>query len=142
MSWSSRRAGTDSLISSRRARASRRIFVGDPETTTGLLVAADFAVMPLRRGGGTRIKALEAMAWGVPMIATERAIEGLGLQDGVHFRLAETEAQFIQGVVDLWTDADAYEAQRRAAYRYAWKRFGPDAIGLAVKEGLGRLVQD
>ncbi len=46
--------------------------------------------VPLRSGGGTRIKVLEAFAYGRPVIATELAIEGLGLAEGTHYLSCET----------------------------------------------------
>jgi polysaccharide biosynthesis protein PslH len=51
--------------------------------------AADVCVMPIFVGGGTRMKAIEAMAWSVPIVATPLAVEGLGLVDGVNVLLAE-----------------------------------------------------
>jgi hypothetical protein len=49
-------------------------FVDDP---TPLYAAADIAVAPIRAGGGTRIKILEAFARGVPVVATHLAAEGI-----------------------------------------------------------------
>jgi glycosyltransferase involved in cell wall biosynthesis len=46
--------------------------------------------LPIRSGGGTRIKILEAWALGRPVLATRVAAEGLGVQDGVQLRTFET----------------------------------------------------
>ena len=53
------------------------------------LRAARVTVLPIRAGGGTRLKALEALAAGVPVVATRFAVGGLGLRDGEHVVLAE-----------------------------------------------------
>jgi glycosyltransferase involved in cell wall biosynthesis len=110
--------------------------VADPEGPAKYLAEADFAVMPLQRGGGTRIKALEAMAWGIPMIATRCAVEGLSLLDGVHVRIAESAAGFIAQISALMSDCEAQEDQRLQAYRYVHEHFGPEAILSAIKEAL------
>lgn len=46
-------------------------------------------VIPLRVGGGTRIKAFEAMAMGLPVVSTSIGIEGLDVEDGTHFLRAD-----------------------------------------------------
>lgn len=53
---------------------------------------ADAALAPIRAGGGTRIKILEAFAAGVPVVATAMGAEGLAAADGEHLLLAEDAA--------------------------------------------------
>jgi glycosyltransferase involved in cell wall biosynthesis len=50
---------------------------------------ADAALAPVRAGGGTRIKILEAFAARVPVVATESGAEGLAVRDGEHLLLAD-----------------------------------------------------
>jgi glycosyltransferase involved in cell wall biosynthesis len=97
--------------------------VADPPAMDRLLAAAHFAVMPLEAGGGTRIKALEAMAWGVPIVASARAVEGLGVRDRQTVRLAESPEDFCREIVALWNDPGACEAQRLAARDHALTEF-------------------
>ena len=52
--------------------------------------------MPLRSGGGTRLKILEAMAMGRPVISTALGAEGLDIVPGENILLAETAEQFVQ----------------------------------------------
>ena len=107
--------------------------VANPVDASGLLTAADFVVLPITIGGGTRIKAIEAMAWGIPVVASKRAVEGLGLVDRVNVRFAETPNQFCEAIGSLWSDPIAYRAQRDAARQHALARFGPEAIARAVR---------
>jgi glycosyltransferase involved in cell wall biosynthesis len=58
-------------------------------------------VVPLRAGGGTRLKILEALALGRPVVATRLGAEGLGLADGETVLLAETAAQFADHLAAL-----------------------------------------
>jgi glycosyltransferase involved in cell wall biosynthesis len=56
------------------------------------LRAARVMVVPLRSGGGTRLKILEALAAGVPVVSTPLGAEGLELRDGEHLLVGETRA--------------------------------------------------
>lgn len=110
--------------------------IADPPDIAPLLAAADYAVVPLTMGSGTRIKILEAMAWGVPVVATRLAAAGLGVTDGVDARLAETADEFAGAIYLLQADPAAYSRQRDAAHAFAIDRFGPEAIARAVGAGL------
>ena len=58
-------------------------------------------VIPLRIGGGTRIKAYEAMAMAKPVVSTSIGVEGLPVRDGEHLVLAESAEDFASAVVGL-----------------------------------------
>lgn len=59
------------------------------------------AVVPLRIGSGTRLKILEAMAAGIPVISTRLGAEGLDLEDGTHLLLADSASEMIAAVSQL-----------------------------------------
>jgi glycosyltransferase involved in cell wall biosynthesis len=56
------------------------------------------AVVPLRIGSGTRLKILEAMAAGIPVISTRLGAEGLDFEDGTHLLLADSAGEMIAAV--------------------------------------------
>ncbi len=58
-------------------------------------------VIPLRVGGGTRFKALEAMAAGKPIVSTRLGVEGLGVRDGSEMLLADDPRAFADAVLKL-----------------------------------------
>lgn len=62
---------------------------------------ADVAVVPLRAGGGTRIKILEAFAHRVPVISTTMGAEGICAIDAEHLLLADTPEQFAEACLRL-----------------------------------------
>jgi glycosyltransferase involved in cell wall biosynthesis len=62
---------------------------------------AALVVVPLRLGGGMRVKMLEALAAGKAVVASPLAIEGLDLVNGEHVLLAETNQQFCDAIVQL-----------------------------------------
>jgi glycosyltransferase involved in cell wall biosynthesis len=83
-------------------------------------------VVPLRRGAGTRIKILEAMAAGLPVVSTAIGASGLHVSDGDHILLADSPAAFAAAVGKVLDDASLARRLRvngraLAASRYEWK---------------------
>ncbi|MBD0425673.1 glycosyltransferase [Aquisalinus flavus] len=72
-------------------------------------------VIPLRVGGGTRIKAYEAMAMGMPVVSTTLGVEGLPLTPGEHFFSADTPEAFAAATLRLLAEADTRRALSGAA---------------------------
>jgi glycosyltransferase involved in cell wall biosynthesis len=92
-------------------------------------------VVPLRCGGGTRVKVLEAMLHGVPVVSTTLGCEGLAVRDGESVLLADTPETFAASVVRVCSDAAL--ARRLAAAgadlvhaEYDWRRIGESVDGL------------
>ena len=76
--------------------------------------AGVFVYAPLR-GSGAKIKILEAMAYGVPVVTTPEGVEGLPARDDVHAGLAEDDQGLISRTVSLLKNREKQNAQRRAA---------------------------
>ena len=111
--------------------------VADPDDMEPILADADIAVLPIRLGGGQRIKVLEALSRGLPMVATRFAVEGLDLIDGLHFSEAETTPDFVDAIAALAADAGERSRLRDAAWLHCrHNRSGPPAIARAVRAGL------
>ena len=86
---------------------------------------ASVVVVPMRAGGGTRIKVLEAMAMGKAVVSTTLGAEGLDVEHGKHLLLADDATDFAQAVVDLVRDrsqrmALGLEARRLVEAKYSW----------------------
>jgi glycosyltransferase involved in cell wall biosynthesis len=75
------------------------------------------ALVPMRVGGGSRIKVLEAMAVGRPLIATSIGASGLPLKDGTHFLRAENGSDFAAATEALRCDSDRVATIVAAARR-------------------------
>jgi glycosyltransferase involved in cell wall biosynthesis len=83
------------------------------------------SVVPLRQGGGTRLKILESLALGTPVIATSKGAEGLDLRHGHEIIIADKPEEFAAAVLGLLHDpqrrAELSRAGRQAvAARYDW----------------------
>jgi glycosyltransferase involved in cell wall biosynthesis len=81
-------------------------------------------VIPLRVGGGTRIKAFEAMAIGSPVVSTTIGVEGLPVTDGVHALVADEPGELAANVVSMLTDEAMRMNISSAARRLVEAEFG------------------
>jgi glycosyltransferase involved in cell wall biosynthesis len=94
---------------------------------------ADLAIAPLRAGGGTRIKLLEAAVHGVPSVATRLGAEGLDLRPGRDIMLADGAGRFAGACAMLLTDAAL--ARRMAGNARRRVRSGHDRARWAARLG-------
>lgn len=93
------------------------------------------AVVPLRTGGGTRLKILEAMAAGTPVVSTALGAEGLRVEPGEHYLMAGTDdaAPWVEAIAKLHADpaecaALSERGLRRAREEYDWKSLGASLV--------------
>jgi glycosyltransferase involved in cell wall biosynthesis len=80
-------------------------------------------VIPLRVGGGTRIKAFEATALGCPVVSTTIGVEGLPLNPGEHYLRADSAREMADAVVSLLTQRELRQRIAREARAYTEANF-------------------
>lgn len=85
-------------------------------------------LIPIFRGGGTRLKAIEASLRGLVIVATPKAVEGLDFEPGVHYVDAVSAAQFNAGIRQLLNDTGTAERLRNAAFNQAREKFTHPAL--------------
>jgi polysaccharide biosynthesis protein PslH len=89
---------------------------------------SEVVVVPMRAGGGTRLKILEAAASGKAIVSTSLGVEGLSLQAGETVVIADSPAEFAAAVVALLRDPDRRArlgtAARAAAIGFDWTAIG------------------
>lgn len=84
------------------------------------------AVVPLRSGGGSRLKILEALALGRPVVSTTLGQEGLSMRDGLEILTADDTQAFADHVIQLLendsaTDALAKAGRKKVESDYDWR---------------------
>jgi len=94
---------------------------GTVATVAEHLGAAAVVVVPLRIGGGTRLKIFEAMAMGKAVVSTSIGAEGLNVHHGSDIWLADTSLDFADGITMLLRDPVCRQRYERAAAELAAK---------------------
>ena len=89
--------------------------------------AATVMVTPIRGAGGTRLKILEAMASGLPVVSTSVGVAGLGLQSGVHALVTDTEEGMAKEALAVLNDKKLADkigknGQKFVRDNYDWKQ--------------------
>lgn len=111
------------------------IFSGSVEHVAPYLLAADMAVVPLRQGGGTRMKILDYFAASLPVVSTAKGIEGIAVQNGQQAVVVEDADQdFALAVKELLDDparaVSLGQKGRLFAEQLDWKIIGKRYVQL------------
>jgi len=104
------------------------------------LSCARAAVIPLRVGGGSRIKILEAMASSVPVVSTTIGAEGLDLRSGEHAFIADSAEELAAACVRVLQLDSEVEQMTRAARELA-HQYAPDVIADRVRRIAGNVMR-
>jgi hypothetical protein len=101
--------------------------VGFVDDLYSVLAAADLAVVPIRHGGGTKTKVYDYVTLGVPMVASQKAVEGIDIDPSRHAVVTESvDGQFVEGIQQLVADRDAAQRMsdslRSLADTWDWER--------------------
>lgn len=86
------------------------------------------SIVPLRIGGGTRLKIYEAMAARLPVVSTSVGFEGLPLTPGTHLEVADTAADFASHCLKLLDDPNRRNTLGEEGYRFVASRFSWESV--------------
>lgn len=78
---------------------------------------------PLRSGGGSKLKVLEALAAGLPVVSTREGLSGLDVKDGVQARVADSADAMAQAAAELLAQPAQAQALGQAARQHVTARF-------------------
>jgi polysaccharide biosynthesis protein PslH len=92
------------------------------------------AIVPLRTGGGTRLKILEAMAAGVPVISTSLGAEGLAVCPGKHILIADREESWTAALESITGDAARWGGIAAAGRSLVESRYDWEVLGKSLVE--------
>jgi glycosyltransferase involved in cell wall biosynthesis len=104
-------------------------FTGRVPDIAHLVAHSSVCVVPLRTGGGTRLKILEAMAAGTPVVTTTKGAEGLAVVHGENILIADSPEAFAEEVLRVMDDFVlrarlAANGRRLVERLYTWDRIG------------------
>ena len=92
------------------------------------------SIVPLRVGGGTRLKIFEAMAAGVPVVSTTIGAEGLGARDGDTIRIADAPEDFAAACIALLDDPAERERLRSRALQMVTEQCSWEVVASAFEK--------
>jgi polysaccharide biosynthesis protein PslH len=106
-------------------RDSRIHVTGTVEDVRPYLWKSAVSIVPLRIGGGTRLKIYEAMAAKIPVVSTSVGAEGLDVRDGENIQIANSPEAFAERCIALLSAEEARRKQSQAAWEmvsacYSW----------------------
>ncbi len=111
--------------------------LGEVEDLGPELEGADVTVVPLRIGGGTRLKIIEAFATGTPVVSTSIGAEGLGVSPGRHLVIGDTAEAFAAACCEVIGDDRLRDAVVRSGHghfdrHFRWSAVCDDVADLAT----------
>lgn len=94
---------------------------------TGPMLKTAISIVPLRVGSGTRLKILEAMAAGSPVVSTSIGCEGIEARNNENILIADTPREFAEACKRLMEDRSLSDRIRRGGYalvteKYSWEK--------------------
>ncbi len=116
--------------------------MGEVEDTRPYITAASVYIVPLRIGGGTRLKLLEAMSLQAPIVSTTLGAEGYAVTNGRELLLADEAAAFAGAIVEMVKDGARAQAlglagRSFATQHYDWRSIVPKLEEVYALEGQG-----
>jgi glycosyltransferase involved in cell wall biosynthesis len=118
-------------------RASDRVRVtGYVDDVRPYVHEAEVTVVPLRMGGGTRLKILESFAMMSPVVSTPIGAEGIDMVDGEHGLIAGEPQEFADAVLRLFSDHGLSERIARNGARLAGEKYEWSVIGATLEKAL------
>lgn len=115
-------------------------FTGNLEDIRFEISLASVCVVPIQSGGGSRLKILEAMALGTPVVTTSKGVEGLDVLPGYHLLIADDASHFARQTLAIFTNSYlrkelASNARKLVTERYDWREVG-DRFVSTIEEAI------
>jgi glycosyltransferase involved in cell wall biosynthesis len=113
--------------------------LGEVSDAWDVLCDSGIMVIPLRSGSGMRIKAIEAMAAGRPVVSTSLGMEGIHGKHGTHFFIADDANSFAQRIIDLHKNPRQAQEMGEAARTFIETEFSNQALTQSLIRSIQRI---
>ena len=115
-------------------------FHGEVNDAISFINSHDIMVVPLLSGSGMRVKILEGMALGKPIISTQLGKEGIEAKDGKHFLIADTPIGFTEAIEKLITNHKKFKKIGKKARKYVENNFDNQTVASDLYKAYMKLI--
>ena len=123
-------------------RDSKVVVTGRVDDVRPYMERAAVYIVPLRVGGGTRLKIYEAMAMEKPIVSTTIGAEGLPITDGIELRIADTPEAFATAVTELFRDPQSANTMGSRAAAVVREKFGWSGVANRFAEICDKAIRE
>lgn len=116
------------------------LWTGLVEDVKPYLAAATIVITPLFKGGGTRLKILEAFAMSRPVVSTSKGAEGLEVEDKKHLLIQNEVDGMVQAVDQLWSNPTLSQYIVDNAYHLVKTQYSWEAVSLRIEPLIQQLI--
>jgi glycosyltransferase involved in cell wall biosynthesis len=113
--------------------------LGEVQNAWDMMTSGGIMIVPLLSGSGMRVKAIEAMAGGRPIVSTAIGMEGIQGNDREHFHLADTPQEFASRIVELLNNPEEAEAIGKRSRAFVMEQFENQSIVNRMLEQIAHL---
>lgn len=127
--------GKEPLVKVQKLAKENVVVTGMVDSVKQYYEQADLVVLPLKNGGGVKVKLLEAIGYGKMVVSTSVGVEGTIYADGETITIADEEADFADKCIDCLATTDEAKKRMSEAYKiycenYTWKKIGKDYVSV------------
>jgi glycosyltransferase involved in cell wall biosynthesis len=115
-------------------------FTGFVDDIRPYFAKSGICIVPILSGGSTRLKIVEAMAWGTPVISTSIGAEGLEVTSGENILLADTPVDFAKAIERLVRDRDLWQRISASGRHLVEERYSSERMYRQLAEMLAGLT--
>jgi glycosyltransferase involved in cell wall biosynthesis len=113
---------------------------GEVDDIRSYTANADAAVIPLKVGGGTRLKILEAMAMGIPVVSTSLGAEGLDAVNDENIIIADDYNDMAEKIITLIKDKELSKKISQNALKFVRENYDWNVIGTQINNYIEDLI--
>ncbi len=110
------------------------VVTGEVDDVRPIILGSSVAVAPIYQGSGTRLKLIEYMHMGKPIVSTTKGIEGLDIKDNIHVIVKDDPSDFAHAIVELINDPEKAERMSKNCRKLALDKYSWETNALSVEK--------
>lgn len=117
------------------------VFTGMVKDVKEYYNKASVVIVPIQKGSGTRLKVLEAMGCGVPIVSTSKGAEGISYTDGENILISDDEPGFAGNIKMLLSNKQQRVGQANMARQFVMEHYDWDKIGITMNNYISGAIK-